>query len=295
MVRASSPSWSVNPTVGGDVRAGRDYNLTMFDTHDTTTAGLRERVLGGETTFGCWLTIGSSITAELVGAAGYDWALIDLEHGAGNEREALGQIQALGPTRAVPLVRVESCVRLRAGRVLDLGAEGVMFPRIERADEARQAASALQYPPQGNRGVAAGTRVARFGSDFDLYREWAATGILGIVQVETEPILSCLEEVASIEGVDVLFVGPRDLSAALGVFGQLDHPRYLEALAAVVAACRNHGKSPGILFAQPSEFPAYHEMGFRFLACGSDAGFVSFGARQTVADLNEAFKDCESS
>ncbi len=271
------------------------YNLTMFDPHDTTVKNLRERVLEGETTFGCWLTLGSSITAELVGAAGFDWALIDLEHGAGTEREALGQIHALGPTPAVPLVRVESCARQRAGRVLDLGAEGVMFPRIERADEARQAASALRYPPQGDRGIAAGTRVARFGSDFDRYRDWAATGILGIVQVETEPILSCLEEVASVEGVDVLFVGPRDLSAALGIFGQLDHPRFLEALAAVVAACRNYGKSPGILFAQTSELPAYHEMGFRFLACGSDAGFVTGGARQTVAALNEALEDCESS
>jgi 4-hydroxy-2-oxoheptanedioate aldolase len=271
------------------------YNFTMFDSHDTTARGLRERILEGETTFGCWLTLGSSITAELVGAAGYDWALIDLEHGAGTESEALGQIQALGATRAAPLVRVESSARQRAGRVLDLGAEGVMFPRIERADEARQAASALQYPPQGNRGVAAGTRATRFGSDFDRYREWAAKGIVGIVQVETEPILSCLEEVASVAGVDVLFVGPRDLSAALDVLGQLDHPRFLEALAAVLAACRKHGKSAGILFAEPSELPAYHEMGFRFLACGSDGGFVTGKARGTVAALRDSLQKATSS
>ena len=94
----------------------------MFDTHDTTAATLRERILEGETTFGCWLTLGSSITAELVGAAGYDWALIDLEHGAGTESDALTQIQVLGPTRAAPLVRVESSARPRAGRVLDLWA-----------------------------------------------------------------------------------------------------------------------------------------------------------------------------
>jgi 4-hydroxy-2-oxoheptanedioate aldolase len=271
------------------------YNLTMFDTHDTTAGSLRGRVLDGETTFGCWLTLGSSVTAELVGAANYDWALIDLEHGAGTESEALGQIQALGSTLTAPLVRVESSARQRAGRVLDLGAEGVMYPRIESADEARRAAAALQYPPKGNRGVAAGTRVARFGADFDRYREWAATGIVGVVQVETEPILSCLEEVASVDGVDVLFVGPRDLSAALGVFGQFDHPKYLEALAAVVAACRAHGKSPGILLGQPEDLPNYHEMGFRFLACGSDAGFVTGGARQTVTALHDTMKDYGSS
>jgi 4-hydroxy-2-oxoheptanedioate aldolase len=265
----------------------------MFDTHDTK--GLRERILDGETTFGCWLTLGSPITAELVGAAGYDWALIDLEHGAGTENQALGQIYALGSTRAAPLVRVESSARQRAGRALDLGAVGVMFPRIETADEARRAAAALRYPPEGNRGVAAGTRAARFGADFDRYREWAATGIVGVVQVETEPILSCLEEVASVEGVDVLFIGPKDLSAALGIFGQLDHPKYLEALSTVVAACRAHGKSPGILLGQPEDLPKHHEMGFRFLACGSDAGFVTGGARQTVTALHDTMKDDGSS
>jgi len=266
------------------------YNLTMFDSHDTTALGLRGRILEGETTFGCWLTLGSPLTAELVGEAGYDWALVDLEHGAGTEREALVQIQALGATRAAPLVRVESSARQRAGRVLDMGAAGVMFPRIECADEARAAAAALRYPPEGERGVASGCRAAGFGSDFDRYREWAESGILGVLQVENEPILSCLDEVAAIDGVDVLFVGPKDLSAALGVFGQLDHPRFLEALEAVVAACRNHGKSPGILFAPAEELPTYHDMGFRFLACGSDAGFVTGGARNTVAALHAALR-----
>jgi 4-hydroxy-2-oxoheptanedioate aldolase len=254
---------------------------------------LRQRILDGDTTLGCWLTLGSSLTAESVGRAGFDWALVDLEHGAGTESEAVGQIRTLLGTLAAPLVRVESSARQRAGRVLDFGAAGVMFPRIENADEARRVAAALRYPPEGIRGLASGTPAAGLGAHFDRYREWAASGIVGIVQVETAPILDCLDDVAAIDGIDVLFVGPKDLSMALGVFGESDHPSYVEALEAVVAACRKHGKSAGILLGQADEFATYHGMGFRFLGCGADGVFVSAGAAQTIAALQEAVKQVD--
>ena len=252
-------------------------------------------MLGGDTTIGCWLTLGSSVTAELVGAAGYDWALIDLEHGVGTESEALHQLEALAPTRAAPLVRVESPHRIRANRVLDLGAEGVMFPRIETAREARGAAAALRYPPDGTRGVAGGVRAAGFGIDFDAYRAWAADAIVGIVQVETEAILGCLDEVAAIDGIDVLFIGPNDLSASLGIHGQWDHHRYLEALEAVITTCRTYGKSPGILIKRPEDLPQHLDLGFRFVACGSDAGFVATGARQVLSEIRRSLKGRPSS
>lgn len=251
---------------------------------------LRQRILDGETTLGCWLTLGSSLTADSIGRAGFDWALVDLEHGAGTESEAINQIRALLGTDAAPLVRVESTARQRAGRVLDFGAAGVMFPRVEGADEARRAAAALRYPPEGIRGLAAGTPAAGLGTDFDSYREWAASGIVGIVQVETAPVLDCLDDVAAIDGVDVLFVGPKDLSLSLGVFGQFDHPSYVGALEAVVTACRKHGKCAGILLDQPDEFATYHGKGFRFLGCGSDGGFVSVTAARTIAVLRGAAK-----
>lgn len=246
---------------------------------------LRQRIQRGETTFGCFLTLASPLTAEIAGAAGYDWVLIDLEHGSGTESEALYQIQALSATRAASLVRVESGVRQRAGAVLDMGAVGVMFPRIEDAAEAEQAVAGLRYPPDGIRGIAAGTRAAGHGVDLDGYRRWALDGIVGMVQVETLPMLDCLDEVAAIEGVDVLFVGPKDLSAALGVFGQFDHADYLAALEAVAAASRRHGKCAGIMLNSPAELQAHQEMGYRFFACGSDSGFISTGMRQTVAAL----------
>jgi 4-hydroxy-2-oxoheptanedioate aldolase len=262
----------------------------MLDSHDTTEKSLREKVLGGDTTFGCWLILGSSITAELIGDAGFDWVLIDLEHGAGTETAALHQLEALGATPAAPLVRVESPSRIRANRVLDLGAEGVMFPRIETAQDAREAAAWLKYPPEGTRGVAGNVRAARCGVDFDRYKVWAADGILGIVQIETEAVLGCLNEVAAIDGVDVLFVGPNDLSASLGIHGQWDHRRYLEALDAVVASCRTYGKAPGILLRRPEDLAQYHDLGFRFVGCGSDGTFVNSGARRTLTALKGMLK-----
>lgn len=263
-------------------------------TAEATRPELRQRILNGETTIGCFLTLASPLTAEIAGAAGYDWVLIDLEHGSGTESEAMGQIQALSATGAASLVRVESDVRQRAGAVLDMGAAGVMFPRIEDADAARLAVAGLRYPPHGVRGIAANVRAACHGADLDGYRAWAVEGIVGIVQVETRPMLGCLEDVAAIEGVDVLFVGPKDLSAALGLFGQFDHPDYLQALEVVSAACRKHGKCAGIMLNNPGELQAHLEMGYRFLGYGSDAGFVVNGMSQTVRKLRAALAEEEA-
>src|SRR5690348_16423222 len=119
---------------------------------------LKERVRKGDTLFGCLLGVGSPLTAEITGMAGYDWALIDLEHGAGGEQDALHQLQALEHTPAATIVRVESNARQRTHRVLDLGAHGIMFPRIDTPDAAHDAVAAMRYPPEGVRGVALANR-----------------------------------------------------------------------------------------------------------------------------------------
>lgn len=253
--------------------------------------GLRQRVLRGDTTFGCWLTLGSSPVAEIAGAAGFDWVLIDLEHGSGGESALLTQFQTLAATSATPLVRVESFERQRAGAALDQGAAGIMFPRIENIEDARRATASLRYPPDGVRGIAGGHRAARYGTNLGSYREWATENIVGIAQVETAPVLECLDAIAALDGIDVLFIGPKDLSNALGIFGQFEHPRYVEVLNAVVAACREHGKAAGILLDDTSQFDAMYELGFRFIGCGSDTGFLENGARRTAVALQEQLAD----
>nr|WKN39007.1 aldolase/citrate lyase family protein [Tunicatimonas sp. TK19036] len=250
---------------------------------------LKKRIAAGETVNGCWLNLGSSVTAEIVGAAGFDWVLIDLEHGAGSEKDVLHQLQALEHTPAAPIIRVESSERQRFHRVLDMGAEGIMCPRVGNVEEAKKVVSALRYPPDGSRGVAKMVRATGFGQHFTEYHQNAKDDILGIVQIETLEVLDHLDAMAALDGVDVLFIGPADLSMALGHFGDFEHPQFKEALKATVSAAEKAGKATGILLFNPDDFSTYHEMGIRVIACGADATFVANGARQMAQRLN-AFK-----
>jgi 4-hydroxy-2-oxoheptanedioate aldolase len=247
---------------------------------------IKTRIYNGETLIGCWLNLGSSLTAEIAGMSGFDWVLIDIEHGSGSEGEVLQQLQALEHTPAASIVRVESHQRQRFHRVLDFGAEGIMCPRIHTLAEAQQAAKAIRYPPDGIRGVARMVRATNFGSDFSEYYAGQKKNLVCIVQVETEEILNCLDAVAATDGIDVLFIGPMDLSVALGVFGQPDHPKFINAVRATADAAIKEGKAAGVLLQKPEEFEKYHKYGFRFIACGSDSGFVQDGACKMAARLN---------
>ncbi len=249
--------------------------------------GLKKRILNGETLFGCWLNLGSPVTAEIVGLSGFDWVLLDLEHGAGEPKDILHQLQALQHTAAAPVVRVESVAKERIHRVLDVGAEGVMCPRIKTVEDARNAVSGMHYPPKGVRGVAKMVRATGFGKHFDTYVKDAQENILGIIQIETIEALNHLDDIAKLGGVDVLFIGPADLTMALGIYGQLDHPKFKEAVNRITSAARKAGKATGILLFNPEEYPTYQAMGIQLIACGSDATFVANGAGSMVKQLNE--------
>jgi len=250
---------------------------------------LKKRIRQGETLIGCWLSLGNSLTAEIVGMSGYDWVLIDLEHGAGSERDVLHQLQALEHTPAASVIRVESTHSQRIHRVLDMGAEGVMCPRINNATDADAVARGLHYPPDGIRGVAKMVRASGFGQQFPDYYKNAKENILGIVQIETAEVLNHLDAVAALPAIDVLFIGPSDLSIELGIFGQFDHPLFKDAIHKTVKAAQKAGKAAGILLPQPDDFSTYHDMGIRMIASGADGSFVAEGARNRAAKL-DAFR-----
>lgn len=247
--------------------------------------GLKSKLMQGEAVNGCWLNLGSALTAEVVGLSGFDWVLIDLEHGAGSEAHLVSQLQGLSATPAAPVVRVESHDRRRIQRVLDMGAEGILVPRIATLAEAREAVDAMRYPPKGGRGMAKMIRATGFATRFQDYFDHAEDNLLCALQVETREILDHLDEVAALDGVDALFIGPSDLSMSLGIFGQFDHPLYLEALEATAAAARKAGKQTGILLFNPDDYQRYHAQGMRMIACGSDGTFVAEGARNMAARL----------
>jgi 4-hydroxy-2-oxoheptanedioate aldolase len=182
---------------------------------------------------------------------------------------------------------VESNEAPRIGRVLDMGAMGVMCPKINDAQEAQKAVNGLLYPPNGNRGVAKMVRATEFGLKFQSYYDSSTEELLGIVQIETSAALENVDEIAAVNGVDVLFIGPADLTMELGIFGQFDHPLFLDAIKLITNAAKKFGKATGILFFNTSEYEKYHAMGIRFLACGADATFVADGARNMAKNLGE--------
>jgi 4-hydroxy-2-oxoheptanedioate aldolase len=235
--------------------------------------------------FGLFLDLGSPLSSELCAIAGYDWLLLDLEHGAATEDQLLIHLHAIQSTGTAALVRRQSGERMRIGRALDAGADGIMVPRLEDSIAAAEAVSFLPYPPDGVRGVAMRTRGAGLGRLGHADVRSLNETITGIIQVESPGAVRDADAIAALPGVDVLFVGPTDLSHSLGVPGRFDHPAYRAALAAVVAACAEHGKAPGILLYDLSSIAVHRELGFRFIGIGADGALVAQGARAALATV----------
>lgn len=245
----------------------------------------RRRVLAGERLAGTFLNLGSPLTVELAGLAGYDWLLLDHEHGAGGDETLLHQLHAAGSTPAVPIVRIAANDPTRMKRVLDAGAHGVMIPYVSRAEEARAAVAGMRYPPRGQRGVARFNRAAGFGSSFAEYLAHAHEFLVTMPQIETIEGVEQADAIAAVDGVDVLFVGPLDLTTNLGISGQYEHPQFVAALIRVADAARRHGKAAGILALDPAHLAPWRALGYTVLALGSDGGAVNAGLRGALGAL----------
>ena len=246
---------------------------------------LSERLASGDTLYGTFLGLGSALAAEACALAGFDWLLTDLEHGGGDESELLPQ-QLAADAHGVPmLVRVESTHRIRAGHALDLGAAGIMFPGIESPAQAEQAIRHLNYPPDGDRGVATYNRAYGFGLHPERL-ETANERILGIVQIESRQAVTQVEQIAAVPGIDVLFIGPRDLSHDLGVPGDTAAPAFQDALTRVVAAADEAGVAAGILAPEAQTARHYAAQGLRFIGIGSDATLLALAGKHAVDSVH---------
>ena len=251
----------------------------------TIDGRFRTRVLAGEFLAGTWLNLGSTITAEMAGLCGFDWVVLDHEHGPGSDTTIIQQLQAIAGSPTVPLVRIAWNDPVRFKRVLDAGAHGVMVPYVSTPAEAAAAVGAMRYPPRGLRGVAKLTRSTGFGLTFDDYFAHAHEWLVTLTQIETAEGVANAPAIAAIDGVDVLFVGPMDLTTSLGIPGQYEQPQALEAFRQVAAAARAAGKAAGILLMNPAHVPMCRELGYSVIALGSDGGAASAGLRQAAAAL----------
>jgi len=245
---------------------------------------LRRRVTAGEPTVGTFIGMASPVAAEVCAAAGMDWLLLDLEHGSGGEEQVRGVVPIAGSYGVPTVVRVESAARVRIGRVLDNGAAGIMLPRLDTAEQVRSAIRHLYYPgtaANGDRGVATYNRACRFGMDAGAL-ERSNAQVLGVVQIESANAVAEAAEIAAIDGVDVLFVGPRDLSHDLGVPGRFTEAVYTDALDQVRDAAHKAGKACGLLVNDGAAAQAKIAEGWTFVAIGSDSTLLANEARRQL-------------
>lgn len=233
---------------------------------------------------GTFLNLGSATAVEIAAEVGFDWILIDLEHGSGSLADLRPMLLACRGSSAAPVVRIRSVDPDTVKFVMDSGAAGIMFPFVSSVEEAQRAVAAIKYPPLGTRGVANVIRATHYGRQWSQYFAEANHNSLVVVQIETLAAVEAADEIAAVDGVDVLFVGPLDLSVSLGCPGEFDRPESLRAYRSVVAACQRHGKTAGIL-SRPDLVEQQKELGFRFVALGSDAGAVLAGMQQSLDRL----------
>ncbi len=246
---------------------------------------IREKVLAGEFMAGVWCNLGSGITAEIAASAGFDWVLIDQEHGPGDNETLLRQLQAMGSRPCAPVVRIAWNEMPRFKRALDLGAMGIMVPYIQTAAEAQKAVRYLRYPPAGVRGAAISPRATGYGVNFDDYFSNANDNLLSVHQIETAPAVKNINDIARVDGVDVLFVGPLDLSLNLDMPGRFEDPEFRKVLSGIARGAGKAGKAAGILLPSTGLIEMAHGMGFTFIAVGSDSGMVVEGMKNNITAL----------
>ncbi len=233
---------------------------------------------------GTFLNLGCANSVEIASEVGFDWLLIDLEHGNGSLADLRGMLMACRGSTAAPIVRIRSVDSDTVKFVMDSGAAGIMFPFVSSPEEARRAVQFMKFPSQGTRGVAGITRATNYGRDWNRYFAEANQNSMVVVQIETEQAVEAADSIAAIEGVDVLFVGPLDLSVNLGCPGDFSPPHFVAALEKVIAACQRHGKTAGIL-SRPQFVAQHRDLGFRFLALGSDTGSIVSGLQQSLDSM----------
>lgn len=230
---------------------------------------VKEHLTAKQPTVGLWLSFASAATAELIASFGLDWLMIDTEHGPASFETVEEMIRAVRATPTVPLVRVQDGSHSTIKKALDRGPAGVLVPLVESAEQARGIVEACKFPPEGTRGIA-GTRASRFGLDLKGYLEsWDR------------------DVIVAVPGIDVLFIGPNDLSAGLGCFQQFDRPEYTRAVARIKAAADARGIATGYMCTDAASTVAKVGEGFRFVAAGTDARLLAGAAHALASDIRK--------
>ncbi|BEO16597.1 4-hydroxy-2-oxo-heptane-1,7-dioate aldolase [Serratia marcescens] len=244
---------------------------------------------------GLWLGLCSSYSAELLAGAGFDWLLIDGEHAPNNVQTVLGQLQAVAPYPSQPVVRPPWNDAVIIKQLLDVGAQTLLIPMIQNAEQARDAVRATRYPPHGVRGVGSAlARASRWNRVPD-YLQQADEQMCVLVQIETREAVKNLDAILQVEGVDGVFIGPADLSADMGFAGNPQHQEVQRTIDDAIARIRAAGKAPGILMANKALAQRYLEAGALFVAVGVDTTLLARAAEALADEFKQGEAQAPSS
>lgn len=236
----------------------------------------KARLGAGEVQIGLWLGFGDPSSAELAAGTGFDWVLIDGEHGPNGLRDVLDQLRGIGEQTQV-VVRTRDDNRADFKQMLDIGAQTLLVPMIESGAQAAEVVRSMKYPPQGVRGVGAALARASGYNGITDYLQTANDEVCVLVQVESRAGIDALDDILSVDGVDGVFVGPADLAADMGMLGKPGAPEVQEVVVSTLTRIRAAGKAAGILTSDQTLAAQYKEMGVEFLAVGSDVGVLRAG------------------
>ena len=245
----------------------------------------KRAIAKGQLQIGLWSSLVSNISADILSDAGYDWIVVDMEHSSNEIGTVLAQLQALHGGTATPMVRPPWNDPVIVKRILDIGAQTLLFPMIDTAEQAALAVAATRYPPKGIRGVSLNQRGNRYGRVKN-YTDVVEDELCIIVQIESQKGMANLEAIAAVDGVDGVFFGPADLSAGIDLIGQLSHEKVHAVLLDGLKRCKAAGKPAGILTGIEADAKKFIDAGYTFVAVGADQGIL---AKESVA-LRQRFK-----
>ncbi|MGH2403391.1 MAG: HpcH/HpaI aldolase family protein [bacterium] len=251
---------------------------------------VKQRLAKGQPTVGQWISFPSPAIAELVASFQPDWLVLDTEHTPTDAETIEHMLRAMGGTDVVPLVRVAANDVALIKKALDRGAYGAVVPLVNTQEQAQAAVAAAKYPPEGIRGVA-GTRASRYGMDLpDYFARWNSQ-VMVICQIETAEALENVDAIAAVPGVDVLFIGPNDLSANLNLFRQFEHPEFRSAVDRILSAASHHGIAAGYMATTADEVLARVDQGFRFVSAGSDTRQMAAAAGAAYTTIKKGLAE----
>ena len=248
----------------------RDIPAFLDPPLDFPVNRFKQALRSGRQLIGLWSSLSSAAATEILGDSGFDWILIDTEHAPNETPMVADQLRAASLGTASPVVRPAWNDVVILKRLLDVGAQTLLVPFVQSAEEAARAVAATRYPPRGVRGVAAVHRANRYGRVPDYFKR-ADDEMCVLVQLETRQSLDALEAIAAVDGVEGVFIGPSDLAASLGYLGQNAHPDVRRAIEDACRRAHAAGKPIGILAPLENDARAFLDMGFNYVAVGSDA------------------------